>query len=395
MFCLRLGFEVVGTARDTVSGRTSPLDRRELGAWLKEPHRFDAIVAWRTDRLSRGDQEDWTRIEHWATDNGKILIVANDATGIRYPARDDSDYWQWTALKRTAGAEWTAIRERNIRSQQRLTEAGSFQGRAPFGYRIVGERYKKRLEVDPLYRHVVVEVFEMIADGASLREAGLVLEAATGKKWAPELVRGMILNWAYAGRLERNGRKYADCPAIVSESLLTTAQAALRTRSRKPVGGRPTATPSLLVLTCGECGKKLYRTHGKYYHRNPEGCTLSVPVALADKAVRDVLARSTEPEMEEAVVRGKKASGERERLKRDRLDALERDDLELVASLTEAIKNVGEDEPDTTVLQPTGRTVGEMYAALSDAELRSHLRGWTITAFKDGRLRLASPWRRA
>jgi site-specific DNA recombinase len=70
-FVERQGWEVVGVASDTISWRVAPIDRKDLGTWLAEPHRFDVVVAYQTDRLSRGNEEDWTRIEHWATEHDR------------------------------------------------------------------------------------------------------------------------------------------------------------------------------------------------------------------------------------------------------------------------------------------------------------------------------------
>lgn len=70
------------------------------------------MIAYKADRLSRGEDTDWSRIETWAADHGKTLIIVDSATGIRYPARDDSGRWQWMAQKTQAGKEWNDIRER-------------------------------------------------------------------------------------------------------------------------------------------------------------------------------------------------------------------------------------------------------------------------------------------
>jgi hypothetical protein len=47
---------------------------------------YDVVVAYKTDRYSRGTQEDFTRIEFWATQHGKRLVIVN---GPQYPARAD------------------------------------------------------------------------------------------------------------------------------------------------------------------------------------------------------------------------------------------------------------------------------------------------------------------
>jgi DNA invertase Pin-like site-specific DNA recombinase len=65
-FADRLGITVVGAARDTISGRLAPIDRPDLGSWLSDPAKralFDVVIAYRADRLSRGEDTDWSRIE--------------------------------------------------------------------------------------------------------------------------------------------------------------------------------------------------------------------------------------------------------------------------------------------------------------------------------------------
>src|SRR5581483_3170315 len=88
----REGWHVVEVVPDTKSGTVAPWDRKNLRPWVTHPDKlalYDAVIAFKTDRLSRGTQEDFTQIEHWATQHGKRLIIVD---GPQYPARDDSDY---------------------------------------------------------------------------------------------------------------------------------------------------------------------------------------------------------------------------------------------------------------------------------------------------------------
>src|ERR1700730_186451 len=65
-FCEREGMTVVGVVADTKSGTVAPWDRKNLKPWVTEPEKmamYDAVVAYKTDRWSRGTQEDFTRIE--------------------------------------------------------------------------------------------------------------------------------------------------------------------------------------------------------------------------------------------------------------------------------------------------------------------------------------------
>ena len=89
-FCEREGMTVVDVVADTKSGTVAPWDRKNLKPWVTEPEKmamYDAVVAYKTDRWSRGTQEDFTRIEFWATQHGKRLIIVD---GPQYPARADS-----------------------------------------------------------------------------------------------------------------------------------------------------------------------------------------------------------------------------------------------------------------------------------------------------------------
>ena len=88
-FCEQEGMTVIDVVADTKSGTVAPWDRKNLKPWVTEPGKmamYDAVVAYKTDRWSRGTQEDFTRIEFWATQNGKRLIIVD---GPQYPARAD------------------------------------------------------------------------------------------------------------------------------------------------------------------------------------------------------------------------------------------------------------------------------------------------------------------
>ena len=74
----REGHEVVHVAMDRKSGTTAPWDRPQLRPWVTDESRvalYDAVLAYRLDRLSRGDNESTNAIENWATKNGKQLLT--------------------------------------------------------------------------------------------------------------------------------------------------------------------------------------------------------------------------------------------------------------------------------------------------------------------------------
>jgi DNA invertase Pin-like site-specific DNA recombinase len=408
-FCERMGWNVVDVAKDTISGRVAPIDRKSLGRWLAEPHLFDVIVAYRTDRLSRGSQEDWTRIEHWATEHGKILVMVDGSTGIRYPARSESDFWQWTAAKQQAGREWDEIRERNVRSQLALVASGAVTGRAPFGYRIAGERYAKRLEVFEPEALLVREVFRRVTEGEALRAVAEWLQSAqdpaTGRSWDSSLIARMVECWTYAGRLERSGSAYGECPPVVTANELADAQAAKRSRRKGSKGGRPSIAPAMLIPECGECGSKMYRAGGSagrggrrlFYYTCQGSHRFSVTVELADRAVIGRLRAFRANETRDRLIAGQDYRGEIKTLERDRLQAMERGDKNAVMVIWAKIEDLeGRDvEPDRIVSEETGRTYGKMFTDMSRDETRAWLRehGWTAVLWPDGKVRIRTPLR--
>jgi site-specific DNA recombinase len=413
-FCDRLKITVVGAARDTISGRLAPIDRPDLGSWLTDPARlalFDAVVAYRADRLSRGEDTDWSRIETWAADHGKTLILVDSSTGVRYPARDDSDRWQWMSAKTQAGKEWNDIRERIIRSQCAIMRGGYWSGRVPFGYRIVGERYRKSLAptatadyVPAIYaRAIAGDSLQKIADWLTAEGVGTERGHAV---WNPATVRQILVNETYAGTHTRNcaecgGSHDLTVPALVDMATQRRAADALRSRVRgSNNGGRPSACPAMLVPICDACGVPMHRLvsnvkghrYEHYYCKRRttggvrKGCGLMVRCDLVDPWADAVLTADDEPEMTVRVTYPAAAlESEIERVRRAERSAFEADDLDKVLELRaqrkalEAELETAERERVETVpvLDPaTGepRTVGETWADLDPSERRPWLK---------------------
>ena len=195
--------ELVEVVPDTRSGTVAPWDRKNLRPWVTDPEKiaqYDVIVAYKTDRLSRGTQEDFTRIEHWATKHGKRLIIVD---GPQYPARDDSDYWQWAAEKRQARKELESIQERTGRAITQIKATGGFIGRPPFGYAADGEKYSKTMVPTDDGRKYVPEIFQRVANGITLVKIAAWLDAEgvkpkRGAKWYASSVKWVIVNGAGA-----------------------------------------------------------------------------------------------------------------------------------------------------------------------------------------------------
>jgi DNA invertase Pin-like site-specific DNA recombinase len=245
------GHYVITTVADIKSGTVAPWARKNLKPWMTDPAKmaqYDAILIYHTDRISRGTQEDFTYLEHWAVSHGKRIIVAN---GPQFPKRDDSDYWRWTSEKDVARKEWERIQARSMATQTTLKAQGHAVGKPPFGYRVVGETYSKRFEIDAVTGPLAREAFTRISQGRTASSVAEYLTEATGKLWRVKRVTEMIKRTTYLG--ERDGHTFE---ALVTKELWDSANAAMAGRSYA-TGGRRGVHAYSGVILC-PCGAPMY-----------------------------------------------------------------------------------------------------------------------------------------
>ncbi|WP_141282896.1 recombinase family protein, partial [Pseudonocardia hydrocarbonoxydans] len=154
--CERRGWVVVGEAVDVdVSGKVDPFRRPELGAWLAEPHRFDAIVAQKMDRLTR-DSYGKEILGRWAQENGVTIL----AEGQEY------DSLAAGVLALVAQGELRKISERNKEAYDRNLLAGNYRGgHTPFGYKAVKVGNAWRLVIDADESKVIKDIASRIISG--------------------------------------------------------------------------------------------------------------------------------------------------------------------------------------------------------------------------------------
>lgn len=340
------GHTVVATVPDTKSGTTAPWDRKNLRPWvacgcdwcklsdgkrgLPERKRvydttgkiamYDGVLAYKTDRLSRGDQEDFTRIEGWATHHGKKLIIAD---GPQYPARDDSDYWRWAAETRAARVEWESIRERITRNLAERESLGLLNGKPPWGYVPDGSG---GLTPTDAARECIPQVFAKIIAGESLAAVARWLGARAARTFHPKTITDMLWCATYLGeRRNKAGQTVLTCePVLITPAGIPDwasfrrAQQVQKDKATRQHGGPLAKNPAMLAtaIFCGnpdctasKCDEQhpspmyriipprddprtvtSYRCSGRGSDRH--GCGNVVPAAFADMAVSAIIARA-------------------------------------------------------------------------------------------------------
>lgn len=419
----REGHTVIETVADYKSGTVAPWDRKNLREWVTDPALmalYDGILAYKMDRLSRGTQEDFTRIEHWAAENGKRLVIVD---GPQYPERPGTaDRIVWTVYADQARKEWEAIRERNTRAQAKLRAGGHLVGRYPFGYVSDGEEYARHLVPTEVGREYIPQVFARIEAGESLATVALWLKAegvATlqGNDWSAERIASVIRNPVYRGhRVNGKGITEHRCEALVDAAAWERANVNLNARPGRGIRPANVNGEALLksVLRCPRCDGPMYRIYtGRagtsnrvpYYRCKGVGavqqseCRNMVRVADADALVSGFMSALEDEIMVLKVVPGTnheaeiaEVNAELAELPRRGLDDDEEDAARAILRAERARLKDLEPTPDVVEMVPTGETYASRWSDLEPeargAWLRSvGLQVWLVRGEMSARYR--------
>jgi site-specific DNA recombinase len=397
----RNGHTVVATAADKISGRTSPFDRPHLGPWLTEPHlvsRYDGIVVSKLDRLSRG--RDWG-IRAWAEENRKKLIVVNPELSWPPEKGDAVTPLIWDNLVNIASAEWENTSMRYQRMQAHLRGLGSFVGRPPFGYRIVGEAKSKALAIDPVQAAAVTEVVAMYLAGMSLRQLCAYLDAQgiptrRGGDWVPKTLSDVLRNPVLSGRrTDGNGRTILRMPPILDVDTWRKLQAEMDRKATKK-GAVRAGTPMLGgVAVCHVCHGPMYRLRAQntrkdgskqfneYYRcwgdaTNPSKCRNMYPLEELDAWVETRMARTRFPLYEIVVTPGHGHEDEIYEVERDLreldLDAPDYDERHATLRAERVRLRALPSTADKVERRKTGTSIGQHWSTLeTDEDKRAFL----------------------
>lgn len=263
--CLQLaadrGWEV---AEEYVDNNISASDSRKIRPGYDKMAtdyaggRFDALICWDLDRLTRQPRqlEDWIDA---AGSRGLLIVTANGEADLATDAGQ-----MFAGIKaQVARAE---VRRKSAR--QRLAQRQrANDGKPPSGVRLTG--YTQAGEVDEEEAEVVRRVFNGFAAGDTLKGIARSLSddrVATrrGGEWSASTVSSILRNPRYAGRSVYGGEVVAkgQWPELVSEPLFDAVQARL-TDPRRTVNRADTARKHVGsgVYRC-ECGLPVRSSSG-------------------------------------------------------------------------------------------------------------------------------------
>jgi len=373
---------------------------------------YDAVIAFRLDRLSRGDNQSTNAIEAWAHKHGKKLITVD---GLEYPCEGVAAI-RWDVTKRLAHEEWRGSSEKYRRMQNWLRGEGYHVGRAPYGFmlEIVPGTKHKRLMPDPATSPVVREAVRRYRDGETLAAIGADLTARgllsspcasncakqhehkKGQPWTPKTLSEVLRNPAICGRYTHGGE------VIRHEGIVTLGEwekigELMDSRAHRK-GVPPTATAMLTsVAFCAICQGPMYRIKCKSRTRKGDGvtpvtfyyrchgsarqaskCANMAPLKELDALVTDeILKLADKPYKETVLVPGHNHDDEIAQAKQDvrDLDQDSPDYDDRLAALRAEVKRLQAlpAVPDRMLQRETDETQGQRWARLDDAGRRAAL----------------------
>ena len=243
-------------------GRGWSKNRREFRQMLADAlvGRFDIVVCWKADRLSRGMYP------------AAALMEVLEACGVQLEAVMDTIDMKTFGLMAAIGKiELDNFRERAGMGKRGSARRGRIPSSSlPFGYRIGADG---RAEIVEEEAEVVRQLFTMYAGGANIETVMAEAEGLTGRRWSSSQAHRLLKQPAYAGtwtygktrrRAVEGGTVITEqpesewitvpVPPIVSEALFDKVQR-LKQR-RKKESRRSTRNPYMLskLVTCGVCG---------------------------------------------------------------------------------------------------------------------------------------------
>jgi len=373
--------------------------------------RIQVVVMWKVDRFDRQNLLHAIPMANMVLDAGGRIefstqrrIDLSDSYGRKEFANRIEDAYEESKIK----SDRIRISKDTIRRNK------AFDGRPPYGYQTVGEKYNKQLVHDPITSAIVRKMVEWCLDGDTLagiakRLDDLSIPVPNKRKpsvngWAPKTVKDILTSETLIGK--RHGAKGKIINTFDPPIELDTwhkLQTLIKMNERKR--GSVVKAPGTLsdISFCGTCGRIMhyrsipdkknpayvwtgYRCDGT--SKDPSKCKNMVSAApvyeAADEAVMAIghwpnvvtewkaaLDVTAELDRIEAELRG---------LDYDELDWRETQDR-LIAERDELKQS--EVKAGELRLYLDGRTVADVYRADKRAWLLEH--GWTFTVQATGR----------
>lgn len=244
----------------------SNLNRPGIQKLIAETDKFDLVLVYKLDRLSRSQRDTLYLIEEVFRPNNVDFISMQESFDTSSPFGKA----MIGLLAVFAQLEREQIKERTWMGRMARAKAGLYHGSGniPIGYNYVDGK----LVVNPYEAEQVQKIYEWYLAGMSLKsiaerlqDEGYTNRYSSYNSWSS--VRNILENETYTGRLHFGDVLVENAhEAIVSDEQFRAVQA-LRGKRKELYGKNAFVSKHLLtgLLFCGRCGGRYYlRNSGKY-----------------------------------------------------------------------------------------------------------------------------------
>lgn len=261
-FASRAEIDVIGNYIDrALTAKTD--NRPEFQRMIKDSykHAFDCIIVWKLDRFSR-NRYDSAHYKALLRKNGVKVVSAMESI-----SEGSEGILLESVLEGMAEYYSAELAEKVVRGMKENTLKGLHNGgQVTFGYKINKER---RFERDEVNAPIVNEIFNMYADGKTVKQIVNYLDSkqirtSRGGKININAVQRILSNRRYIGEYKFRDVVVSDCiPPLVSKELFDRVQEKL-VKNKKAPATRKAEDEYLLTLKlfCGKCGAHMVGESG-------------------------------------------------------------------------------------------------------------------------------------
>jgi site-specific DNA recombinase len=254
-----------------ISGRTDSRPAFQSAIDYCVLHKVDKFITWSTSRFMRNKQEAFLH-KRALRKNGTDIVFLNaeidPSTTSGFVL--ESIYEMLDELKSRETAADT------LRSQMKNARDGNWNGgKPPFGFKVVPNGRRKRLELDEVQAPIAKMIFRLALDGKGSLEIARRLNSIgltnRGSEWRKSSIAYMLASPVYAGmrvfgRVDENrrARPMEDWVMVQCHDTIITVdewkklQAEIASRAPDAGSGSPKSQHVFTgMLECGECGARL------------------------------------------------------------------------------------------------------------------------------------------
>jgi len=222
------------------------------------------IIVWKLDRLTR-NLRDLLALVDLLEESGTALVSVSEQIATDTPA----GRMMLSILGSVAQWERETIAERiKLGIRQRIQDGGWIGGPAPAGCVVVGEKGKKRLEVDLATAAIVTPIWSMVANGKTINDIAVYLTESGVKPprkmgWRPATVHSLLSQDRLIGLLVDEASFNACHEALKSRSCPARPKGGVRLSGQ---GRSERVWPLANLARCAHCGATLFGCSARGRH---------------------------------------------------------------------------------------------------------------------------------